>query len=305
MAKAKGTKGSSSGKAKASAPKARAAASVRSSRSARPAAKVARPSGTARGASARGPAAKAAPAKPAAAHKSASVKPPAVKTPAVKPPVSKAPPARPSTPAPAVVAPSTPPAAGTDPNAGLRTKKKVKRGAPPMLPRRLARRPLPPAGTEGSSPPPPPKATVPGSLHAPARAPEGAEGLKARLMAVTGDLARLRALKRSLNKQFWDAGEILAHLSRPELYQAKGYGSWEAFLEREIERELAIGRTLAVDLVRIVRVFKRETAEELGLERLRAAVRALWPEPGAVAPAAVPPSSGGTSAPWNPEGGGA
>ncbi len=155
-------------------------------------------------------------------------------------------------------------------------KKKVKRGAPPMLPRRLARRPLPSPGT----PPLPPKATQPGSLHAPARTPDGAEGLKVRLMAVINLLGKLRGLKRSFNKQFWEAGLILAELSRPELYQAKGYGSWESFVEREIERELTIGRTTAEELRRIVRLFQREAAEELGFERLRVALRALFPEPG-------------------------
>lgn len=46
--------------------------------------------------------------------------------------------------------------------------------------------------------------------------------------------------------------------------------------EREIERELTIGRTVAIDLVRIVKLFQREPAEELGLERLR---RARWRRP--------------------------
>ena len=155
-------------------------------------------------------------------------------------------------------------------------KKKVKRGAPPMLPRRLARRPLPSPGT----PPPPPKATQPGSLHAQARSPDGAEGLKVRLMAVINLLGKLRGLKRSLVKQFWEAGLILAELSRPELYQSKGYGSWESFVEREIERELTIGRTTAEELRRIVRLFQRDAAEELGFERLRGALKALYPEPG-------------------------
>ena len=155
-------------------------------------------------------------------------------------------------------------------------KKKVKRGAPPMLPRRLARRPLPSPGT----PPLPPKATQPGSLHAPARSPDGAEGLKVRLMAVINLLGKLRGLKRSIIKQFWEAGLVLADLSRPELYPAKGYGSWESFVEREIERELAIGRTQAEDMRRIVRLFQRDAAEELGFERLKGAMRALYPEPG-------------------------
>jgi len=92
-------------------------------------------------------------------------------------------------------------------------------------------------------------------------------------------LAQLRGFKRTINRQFYEAGLILQQLSVPGLYQSKGYSSFESFVEREVERELTIGRLLAHDLVQIVRVFQREAAEELGLERLRAALRVLWPEP--------------------------
>jgi len=169
-------------------------------------------------------------------------------------------------------------------------KKKVKRGAPPMLPRRLARRPVPPPHTPGS-PPPPPKPTAPGSLHAPARQPEGAESLKARLVKVMNELGKLRALKRNLQRQFFEMGLIITELSNPELYQAKGYGSWESFVEREIERELSIGRLTVEDLRRIVKLFNRPAAEELGLERLTAGLRHIFPEPGAAAAPSTRPAS--------------
>lgn len=216
-------------------------------------------------------------AKPAAKPVKAAAKPapkPAAKP--AKPAPKPAPAAKPAKPvAPAAPAASAPVEADGASGVSIK-KKKVKRGAPPMLPRRLARRPLPSPGT----PPPPPKATQPGSLHAPARAPDGAEGLKARLMTVINLLSKLRGLKRSLVKQFWEAGLVVADLSRPELYQAKGYGSWESFVEREIERELTIGRTTAEELRRIVRLFQRDAAEELGFERLRGALKVLYPEPG-------------------------
>lgn len=224
------------------------------------------------------------PARPAKAVKAKKAAP-AKKSKPAKPskPTAAARPTKPVKPVKAVkAAPAAPvavsaPAVEESSSSGVSIKKKkVKRGAPPMLPRRLARRPLPSPGT----PPLPPKATQPGSLHAPARSPDGAEGLKVRLMAVINLLGKLRGLKRSLNKQFWEAGLVLAELSRPELYQAKGYGSWESFVEREIERELTIGRTTAEELRRIVRLFQREAAEELGFERLRGALRALFPEPG-------------------------
>ena len=230
-----------------------------------------------------------------AAKKPTAKKPaakPAAKKPAVKKPAAKKPAAKPAAKpvakpvvkkAPVEAAPLPAPAA--EAGAGLVKKKKVKRGAPPMLPRRLARRvppPLPPGST-----PPPLKATQPGSLHAPARVPEGAEALKARLMAVVNDLQRLKAMKRTIQKNFWEAGLLLNHLSDPTLYGAKGYGSWESFVEREVEREIGIGRMVAEDLRRIVRIFQRENAEELGMERLRAGLKALFPEPGA-APSTPP-----------------
>ncbi len=177
-------------------------------------------------------------------------------------------------------------------------KKKVKRGAPPMLPRRMVRRPPTPGSVApASTPPPPPKPTAPGSLHAPARSPEGAEQLKVRIIAVKNELGRVKALKRNINKTFWEIGEILGRLAEPALFQAIGYGSWETFIEREVERDLGIGRTMADDLRRIVKVFQREIADEVGLERLRVALRALYPEPG-VHPAgstASLPSAAGAS----------
>ncbi len=259
--------------------------------------------------------AKAAPKKPAAPVKPAAKAPakPAAKAPAPKAPAKPAPkaPAKPAAKAAPKAAPKAPakPAAKAAPKApakpaakaapveapvavvaeapaptgteGLRVKKKVKRGAPPMLPRRMARRP-PAPGTvaPGSTPPPPPKPTAPGSLHTPARSPEGAEQLKTRIIAVKNELGRVKALKRNINKTFWEVGEIFLRLSEPALFQAIGYGSWESFIEREVERDLGIGRTLADDLRRIVKVYQREIADELGLERLRGGLRALYPEPG-------------------------
>lgn len=193
------------------------------------------------------------------------------------PPAAKTKPsARPaSTPAPPKQV-AAPVAAAAEAAAPLLKKRNVKRGAPPMLPRRMARRPEP--GAPGSVPPTPRPPSPAGSLHAPARAPEGAEGLKQRLGQVMTIIAQIRALKRTLNRQFFEAGLLLQKLSEPTLYQAKGYGTFDSFVEREIERELAIGRSLAHDLVAIVRLFRREAAEELGLERLRGALRALWPD---------------------------
>mgnify|MGYP003379209541 FL=1 len=47
-----------------------------------------------------------------------------------------------------------------------------------------------------------------------------------------------------------------------------------------MEKELGIGRVQAVDLVRIVKIFQKEAAEEFGQDKLRAALKALYPDPG-------------------------
>ncbi len=262
MAKAKGTKAAAKANRKDAKPAPKAAPAKPASKAAKPAAKaVAKP------------AAKAA-AKPAA--KAAK-------------PVAEA--AKPSKPPVASVKPEAL-AASVDPTSEgfIIKKKKVKRGAPPMLPRRVPRRALPPL--EAGAVLPPPKPTTPGSLHAPARTPEGAEKLKANLTRAINALQRLKALKRNIQRQFWDAALTLHDLSQPDLYQAKGYGSWESFLEREVERELGIGRVQAMDLVKIVKIFQREAAEEIGLEKLRKALREIYPEQGSQSPAPTTGASG-------------
>lgn len=256
---------------------------------AKPARKVGKPAPKA--APAKAAPAKAAPAK--AAPKAAPAKPAPKATPKAAPakPAAKAPPAKPAPSKPPAPAPKAEaPAAEAAPPTGeglIIKKKKVKRGAPPMLPRRIPRKPLPPR--EAGEAPPPPKPTTPGSLHAPARAPEGAEKLKANLTRAINALQRLKTLKRNIQRQFWDAALILHELSAPELYQAKGYGSWESFVEREVEKELGIGRVQAIDLVKIVKIFQREAAEEIGLDRLRKALKEIYPDP--AAPASAPAAS--------------
>ena len=235
------------------------------------------------------PAPKAAPAKPASKAAKPAAKGAAKPAAKAAKPVAEA--AKPSKPPVTSVKPEAL-AASVDPTSEglIIKKKKVKRGAPPMLPRRVPRRALPPL--EAGAVLPPPKPTTPGSLHAPARSPEGAERLKANLTRAINALQRLKALKRNIQRQFWDAALTLHELSQPDLYQAKGYGSWESFLEREVERELGIGRVQAMDLVRIVKIFQRDAAEEIGLEKLRKALREIYPEQGSQSPAPTTGASG-------------
>ena len=75
----------------------------------------------------------------------------------------------------------------------------------------------------------------------------------------------------------------------------KGYGSFEAFLEREID----LGKQLGLKLSRAVYVFQREAAVEAGLERVSAAIAVFDGEVDSNATSATgtPTSSGGARSP--------
>lgn len=170
---------------------------------------------------------------------------------------------------------SAPPLTSAEIVGVVRKKKNVKRGAPPMLPRRNLKRELPPPG----SPPPPPRAPMmPGSLHAPARAPEDADQKKKNLSQIQNLLNQLKAMKRSIGRQFYEVGLILTKLSDPNLYKTRNYASFDAFVEREIERDINIGRSEVAALIRIVKLFQQKPAEEIGLERLKAALKVIYPD---------------------------
>lgn len=210
---------------------------------------------------------------PAKAAKPAAKTPaPAAKTPA---PASKAPAQAPEKAAakPAPAAPAAPAESPAAQAAAMIKKKNVKRGAPPMLPRRAGRRPL-----GDGTPPPPRPAPPPGSTQGPSRAPQGAEQLKERISTLNNLLNQLRGLKRSSQKQFWEVGQVLLKLENQNLYEARGYSSFPAFVEREIEQGLGIGRSQVFLMLRVVKLFQQPAAEELGLEKLRLAVDALFTE---------------------------
>jgi hypothetical protein len=114
-----------------------------------------------------------------------------------------------------------------------------------------------------------------GSLHTEARTPQHAESLKQRLSALLTAQQKLAELKRSPNKNFYEIGSFLHRIREDRLYEVKGYGSFEAFLERE----LSLGQQYCMTAVRIFEVFQPTAATALGLARLSAAIRALDEEP--------------------------
>jgi len=118
-----------------------------------------------------------------------------------------------------------------------------------------------------------------GSLHTEARVPVEAEALKQRLTALVNTQQKLGEFKRSYQKHFYQIGELLHRVREQRLYEVKGYGSFEAF----IERELNLGQQFCLQSVRIYETFLPEAASSHGFTRLVAALDAL--EPTTTAPA--------------------
>jgi hypothetical protein len=114
----------------------------------------------------------------------------------------------------------------------------------------------------------PPK---PGSARATLRTPQEADRIKATIGELHGLLQRLRALQKNLNDGFFELGEILAAIEARKLHEAKGYSSIEVFAERE----LGIGKGLALKLVRIPSLFQPAAAKALKLDALARAIDAI------------------------------
>lgn len=104
-------------------------------------------------------------------------------------------------------------------------------------------------------------------------------------------LARLRSMKKQLPDRFFEAGSLLRHIRDARLFDAKGYGSFEAFVEREIDLG---GKTFSLRLAKIPELFIEEAARAQGLEALMAALEAIE-QAGqrAQRPALRPPPRGG------------
>ncbi|HKP55576.1 MAG TPA: hypothetical protein VJV78_02585 [Polyangiales bacterium] len=95
--------------------------------------------------------------------------------------------------------------------------------------------------------------------------------LKARFTSLSAATAQIKTLKRSLQKNFFEIGVQLDRIREERLYEVKGYGSFESFVERELD----LDKATCIRLSRIPRTMLREAALEAGLERACAAVAAL------------------------------
>lgn len=110
-----------------------------------------------------------------------------------------------------------------------------------------------------------------GSLHTEARVPAEAETIKQRLTALVNTQQKLADLRRSSQKHSYEIGELLHRVREQRLYEVKGYGSFEAFLEREVN----LGQQFCLQSVRIFETFVPAAVAAYGFHRLASALAAL------------------------------
>jgi hypothetical protein len=154
------------------------------------------------------------------------------------------------------------------------------RGAAPWAARHAAKHAAE-ARARAAEPPPP------GSARATIRSPAGAEELKAKIAEFHNLLQQVRAARKNLNKGFFEVGAVLREIQQRRLYEAKGFGSFENFLEREID----LGKTVSLKLVRIACLLQRDAALELGMDKAMAGITAF--------DVALDTAAGGPVAPQN------
>lgn len=138
------------------------------------------------------------------------------------------------------------------------------RGAAPWAARHAAKHAAE-ARARNASPAPP------GSARATLRTPEAADEIKAKVSELHNTLVRIRALRKNFNDKFFELGVLLGRIKDGELYIAKGYSSFEAFLEREID----LSKNILLRVERVPRVFHESAAKEYGFEPLLAALESL------------------------------
>lgn len=109
------------------------------------------------------------------------------------------------------------------------------------------------------------------SEHGAVTIPQRASDLKARFAELANATNQIKALKRSFQKNFYEVGEILTKVQSERLFEVKGYGSFESFVEREID----LGTQACLSATRIFQTLQRDAALAAGLERASAAVAAL------------------------------
>ena len=127
---------------------------------------------------------------------------------------------------------------------------------------------------------------LPGSARATIRTPTGAEDIKAKIGDLHNAVVQIKQLRKNLNKGFFEIGNVLREIQARRLYEAKGFGTFEAFLEREID----LGKTTSLRLVKAVHLFQKEAALEYGMDRVFNAITALETPPEELLSGKLPPA---------------
>jgi hypothetical protein len=139
------------------------------------------------------------------------------------------------------------------------------RGAAPWAARHAERRALEAAARLREPP-------RPGSARATLRIPDQADRIKARIGELHAALGRVRALKKNLADGFYELGLVLKRISDERLFDAKGYATFEAFVDREVDLG---SKSVALKLSRVPDVFLEAAARSHGLDAVLAALEAL------------------------------
>jgi hypothetical protein len=177
------------------------------------------------------------------------------------------------------------PAAGAKAPAGAKVdpkdaKRKLGlRGAAPWAARHAAKHAAE-ARARAAEPP------LPGSARATIRTPTGADDIKAKIADLHNSVVQIKGLRKNLNKGFFEIGKVLRDIQARRLYEAKGFGTFEAFLEREID----LGKTTSLRLVKTAQIFQKEAALEYGMDRVFNAIAALETPPEEFLSGKLPPT---------------
>ena len=109
------------------------------------------------------------------------------------------------------------------------------------------------------------------SARATLRTPDQADEIKERVGRLHQALGRIRLLRKNLPGGFYEMGLLLKNIGEERLFEAKGYNSFEAFAEREID----LPKNTVLKLARVPDVFQESAALECGIEATLAALDAF------------------------------
>jgi hypothetical protein len=139
------------------------------------------------------------------------------------------------------------------------------RGAAPWAARHAAKHAAE-ARARAAEPPPP------GSARATIRTPDGVEGIKAQIIELHNATSEMHSLRKNIGKNFYEIGVLLRDIQARKLYSAKGYQSFESFVDREGELG---SKSMALRLAKVAAIFQRDAALEFGLDKIMEAMIVL------------------------------